>query len=128
MRAAEKCTTLKPFQPSFTAFTALASARPAPWTPGTDSAPPPKISIGRSAPLSASVTCAGSLATSEASSPSHSVLYVRSVSGPIAKRSEEQTSELQSLMRISYDVFCLKKKIKCYRSYFQYVTLYYLFS
>src|SRR3546814_6547328 len=25
-------------------------------------------------------------------------------------RSEEQTSELQSLMRISYDVFCLKKK------------------
>src|SRR3546814_5928032 len=25
------------------------------------------------------------------------------------KRSEEQTSELQSLMRISYDVFCLKK-------------------
>src|SRR3546814_3375981 len=27
-------------------------------------------------------------------------------------RSEEHTSELQSLMRISYDVFCLKKKIK----------------
>src|SRR3546814_1729679 len=26
-------------------------------------------------------------------------------------RSEEQTSELQSLMRISYAVFCLKKKI-----------------
>src|SRR3546814_7986911 len=25
-------------------------------------------------------------------------------------RSEEPTSELQSLMRISYDVFCLKKK------------------
>src|SRR3546814_8915834 len=28
----------------------------------------------------------------------------------IAARSEEQTSELQSLMRISYAVFCLKKK------------------
>src|SRR3546814_10095956 len=28
----------------------------------------------------------------------------------IAKRSEEHTSELQSLMRISYAVFCLKKK------------------
>src|SRR3546814_4296368 len=28
------------------------------------------------------------------------------------KRSEEHTSELQSLMRISYDVFCLKKKNK----------------
>src|SRR3546814_9568848 len=27
-----------------------------------------------------------------------------------AARSEEQTSELQSLMRISYAVFCLKKK------------------
>src|SRR3546814_17326133 len=29
---------------------------------------------------------------------------------PIAIRSEEHTSELQSLMRISYAVFCLKKK------------------
>src|SRR3546814_9610488 len=28
------------------------------------------------------------------------------------RRSEEQTSELQSLMRISYAVFCLKKKRK----------------
>src|SRR3546814_5831184 len=28
----------------------------------------------------------------------------------IAERSEEHTSELQSLMRISYAVFCLKKK------------------
>src|SRR3546814_4992704 len=30
----------------------------------------------------------------------------------LAKRSEEHTSELQSLMRISYAVFCLKKKNK----------------
>src|SRR3546814_12573153 len=30
--------------------------------------------------------------------------------GPGHKRSEEHTSELQSLMRISYAVFCLKKK------------------
>src|SRR3546814_3706699 len=30
----------------------------------------------------------------------------------IVKRSEEHTSELQSLMRISYAVFCLKKKKK----------------
>src|SRR3546814_3550382 len=29
---------------------------------------------------------------------------------PVAARSEEHTSELQSLMRISYAVFCLKKK------------------
>src|SRR3546814_4135631 len=31
------------------------------------------------------------------------------------RRSEEHTSELQSLMRISYAVFCLKKKIKTYK-------------
>src|SRR3546814_9739861 len=30
---------------------------------------------------------------------------------PWRNRSEEHTSELQSLMRISYAVFCLKKKI-----------------
>src|SRR3546814_19397101 len=32
--------------------------------------------------------------------------------GPPVRRSEEHTSELQSLMRISYAVFCLKKKKK----------------
>src|SRR3546814_5720267 len=31
---------------------------------------------------------------------------------PLCDRSEEHTSELQSLMRISYAVFCLKKKKK----------------
>src|SRR3546814_2439124 len=35
-------------------------------------------------------------------------------SHPRARRSEEHTSELQSLMRISYAVFCLKKKKKKY--------------
>src|SRR3546814_9350894 len=30
--------------------------------------------------------------------------------GPVRLRSEEHTSELQSIMRISYAVFCLKKK------------------
>src|SRR3546814_5020197 len=33
------------------------------------------------------------------------------VAGALRHRSEEHTSELQSLMRISYAVFCLKKKI-----------------
>src|SRR3546814_10333798 len=38
-------------------------------------------------------------------------LMWRAPVGPISiSRSEEHTSELQSLMRISYDVFCLKKK------------------
>src|SRR3546814_4393459 len=37
----------------------------------------------------------------------------RGVEGRVrAARSEEHTSELQSLMRISYAVFCLKKKNK----------------
>src|SRR3546814_10280115 len=34
----------------------------------------------------------------------------RNKSGVTHRRSEEHTSELQSLMRISYAVFCLKKK------------------
>src|SRR3546814_4229880 len=39
-------------------------------------------------------------------------------SGPRTRdRSEEHTSELQSLMRISYAVFCLKKKTYTNRSY-----------
>src|SRR3546814_7401445 len=35
----------------------------------------------------------------------------RDGNGQQARRSEEHTSELQSLMRISYAVYCLKKKI-----------------
>src|SRR3546814_1260007 len=43
-----------------------------------------------------------------------SVIQVEDLCAAIvsALRSEEHTSELQSLMRISYAVFCLKKKIK----------------
>src|SRR3546814_10428741 len=37
----------------------------------------------------------------------------RRVAGRSGRRSEEHTSELQSLMRISYAVFCLKKKKSC---------------
>src|SRR3546814_8844756 len=55
--------------------------------------------------------------------PAHRVLFCGSVALPAAarrpvcvgtaeERSEEHTSELQSLMRISYAVFCLKKKHK----------------
>src|SRR3546814_2883643 len=45
------------------------------------------------------------------------------MSQPIARqngRSEEHTSELQSLMRISYAVFCLKKK-KCPNKTFPFI-------
>src|SRR3546814_4939520 len=42
----------------------------------------------------------------------HGLIHGRmsSLRGPSRGRSEEHTSELQSLMRISYAVFCLKKK------------------
>src|SRR3546814_1093003 len=39
-------------------------------------------------------------------------LDTRPVANVKSERSEEHTSELQSLMRISYAVFCLKKKNK----------------
>src|SRR3546814_5436284 len=57
--------------------------------------------------------CSGNL--SAASFGSSFAERVRRRSGPLAsddRRSEEHTSELQSLMRISYAVFCLKKKKK----------------
>src|SRR3546814_2850521 len=41
-----------------------------------------------------------------------SFLGHRSGAGAMLRRSEEHTSELQSLMRISYAVFCLKNKIQ----------------
>src|SRR3546814_10711919 len=39
-------------------------------------------------------------------------------------RSEEHTSELQSLMRISYAVFCLKKKKQPRKNYNQHTKTY----
>src|SRR3546814_8665011 len=39
-------------------------------------------------------------------------LTLHDADGGMAARSEEHTSELQSLMRISYAVFCLKKTTK----------------
>src|SRR3546814_5118270 len=46
-----------------------------------------------------------------ASAPRRRLAFKHAISVAVAKiRSEEHTSELQSLMRISYAVFCLKKK------------------
>src|SRR3546814_7558802 len=50
--------------------------------------------------------------------PGNAVVYVGAktgrdgIHGATMARSEEHTSELQSLMRISYAVFCLKQKTK----------------
>src|SRR3546814_6637397 len=41
----------------------------------------------------------------------------------VQRRSEEHTSELQSLMRTSYAVFCLKKKKKTMSSTHTYITI-----
>src|SRR3546814_12313482 len=53
------------------------------------------------------IACAGKAVFREAALFTH-----KGLSGPaiLQVRSEEHTSELQSLMRISYAVFCLKKK------------------
>src|SRR3546814_5528247 len=42
--------------------------------------------------------------------PNLDALFANPVQAERHRRSEEHTSELQSLMRISYAVFCLKKK------------------
>src|SRR3546814_10693133 len=54
--------------------------------------------------------------------PSYDIWYSLGVDGISIARSEEHTSELQSLMRISYAVFCLKKK-KNYKQN-QYINTY----
>src|SRR3546814_4710532 len=54
-----------------------------------------------------SALCAMSLPTKR---PKDDTLPIVREDGRYALRSEEHTSELQSLMRISYAVFCLKKK------------------
>src|SRR3546814_8860126 len=51
------------------------------------------------------------ITTSDGRSESAIAIFARDpVADSAMRRSEEHTSELQSLMRISYAVFCLKKK------------------
>src|SRR3546814_6711424 len=54
------------------------------------------------------LTQAGRVSTDNAYVGADSATVTALVPGPV--RSEEHTSELQSLMRISYAVFCLKNK------------------
>src|SRR3546814_1509973 len=51
------------------------------------------------------------LVTQRTSGQARSLPGVATLALRVELRSEEHTSELQSLMRISYAVFCLKKKI-----------------
>src|SRR3546814_10228750 len=61
--------------------------------------------------LQGAVSKAGRDSTLEAYASNQSALDTI-VREQVQQRSEEHTSELQSLMRISYAVFCLKKKKK----------------
>src|SRR3546814_2119316 len=55
----------------------------------------------------------GGLADREARCQRHGRQHAfETLAGALAMRSEEHTSELQSLMRISYAVYCLTKKTK----------------
>src|SRR3546814_3384322 len=76
-------------------FPEAAEAGLAPWLPAEVSRPDP-----RTAPA----------ANVSRKSFRSSALRMWLTLNPGADRSEEHTSELQSLMRISYAVFCLKKK------------------
>src|SRR3546814_4351745 len=68
----------------------------------------------------ASAPDTNSIGTAKITRPSSMVAMKAKICTPVGsataseaaekKRSEEHTSELQSLMRISYAVFCLKKK------------------
>src|SRR3546814_4360213 len=71
--------------------------------------------------LPPSLACSGDICTNRASYESAATGGALAVGSALSavklsrndtvhKRSEEHTSELQSLMRISYAVFCLKKK------------------
>src|SRR3546814_4737103 len=61
------------------------------------------VGAGRSAPAEALPEASPDL-------PEASPEQLPAYTWPVSTRSEEHTSELQSLMRISYAVFCLKKK------------------
>src|SRR3546814_9132637 len=77
---------------------------------------PPSSSAGRSAKPKATVitgtAAALAVSTSTIESPIKATLPPPALAMVSVRRSEEHTSELQSLMRISYAVFCLKKKTK----------------
>src|SRR3546814_5058494 len=72
--------------------------------------------LGRANFIDAQAVCAGAGEGYRAPSPHEFVGIVNydkempATDAPGIERSEEHTSELQSLMRISYAVFCLKKK------------------
>src|SRR3546814_6046829 len=66
--------------------------------------------VAHAARLSSSTALRPTMATKASCRLGRSIDRVSIPAPPAINRSEEHTSELQSLMRISYAVFCLKKK------------------
>src|SRR3546814_1122417 len=67
-------------------------------------------SFSLASPILASMACAAASPRSAQPASTRSSTMPGSCRAAMPRRSEEHTSELQSLMRISYAVFCLKKK------------------
>src|SRR3546814_2081912 len=65
---------------------------------------------GATAPVTASDSAAGMRKVIDGLTPRDNGSFRNHDGATLPWRSEEHTSELQSLMRISYAVFCLKKK------------------
>src|SRR3546814_7141436 len=79
--------------------------------PVTRISSPPSTAAAGSPSISADASCAHTgMAANSAADASRAARVGRTDDDFISLRSEEHTSELQSLMRISYAVFCLKKK------------------
>src|SRR3546814_7826833 len=72
----------------------------------------PAVVVRKSSTLFSAIRCA--LASAAAAK-----LLSAALRAPSLVRSEEHTSELQSLMRISYAFFCLKKKQHLHNNYNQ---------
>src|SRR3546814_4927037 len=103
-------------------------SRPVKWTtsPSSSSVMPLTLSISASACAGTAISNAASAAIGR-ENKSFTRAFSSAVVACAITRSEEHTSELQSLMRISYAVFCLKKKNKLYHTHYytQEHTLYY---
>src|SRR3546814_8356851 len=84
-------------------------------SPSTSATPPPKRRTICASSVASSSTGQRPCASHSASNLNACGVWIRyrpsrATISPRVVRSEEHTSELQSLMQISYAVFCLKKK------------------
>src|SRR3546814_7905258 len=98
----------------------MSSSKATPWTPSTSCSAPTRKSKATTrwcccATSALNLTASTTWRRSSARRTSPTCRTTASSASPSwrgSSRSEEHTSELQSLMRISYAVFCLKKKIQ----------------